>query len=410
MSAFGRLAFANGISSAGDVFLTVVLASSTFIKAQPGQAEWKVLAALIFTVLPFVLLAPIVGPALDRSRHGRRALMAFGFLGRGSLMLVMAGYLDSIVLYPLALGCLGLGKAHSVARSALLPALVQDEQELVRANSRMAVVSAGLVVLAAPIAALFATTLDQPGLALTIGGFVMFFGSAMTWRIPKVETIDVGDQARDTGEVVVPHPVKVSALTILALRFGVGFLTFYAAFSLKARGADLADIAKIAIWYAVGLNVANLLSPIVRRRIREETMISISICIPALASLFLAKNAQQVSLALSQVVIGFGAQFGQLAFDSQTQRDLPDAIRARTFARFETRFQAALLAGQVAAVILASWLEIRVVLYVLAIGLGISALLYIRDAHVEPRSQRVADERLQRELETGEPESGSFEL
>lgn len=390
MSPFGRLALANGISSAGDVFLTVVLAASTFIKPQPGQAEWKVLFALLFTMLPFIVLAPILGPALDRSRHGRRTLMAIGFAGRAILMVLMSGYLDSIVLYPLALGCLALGKGHSVARAALMPALVADEAELVRANSRMAVISAATVVIAAPLATLLAITFDAPGSALILGGIVMAAGCVFTWRIPQVETIAAADRIADVDASAVPHSVRVSILTISMLRFGVGFLTFFAAFSLKAKGATLADIAKIAVFYAVGLNIASLLSPLARKKMREETMISVSICIPAMASLVLARDAGTAALTMSQVVIGFGAQFGQLAFDSLTQRDLPDEIRARSFARFETRFQAHLLVGQVAGVILSSWLDTKVVLFVLTLTLSVTALLYIRDGHIAPRSERQA--------------------
>lgn len=122
-------------------------------------------------------------------------------------------------------------------------------------------------------------------------------------------------------------------------------------------------------------------------------MISVSICIPAVASLFLARGSGDAALALSQIVIGFGAQFGQLAFDSLTQRDLPDVIRARSFARFETRFQSFLLVGQVSAVIMASWLPIRWVLFVLALGLGTTALMYIRDVHVSPEASRAAHDR-----------------
>jgi len=44
-------------------------------------------------------------------------------------------------------------------------------------------------------------------------------------------------------------------------------------------------------------------------------------------------------------VVGIGAAAGKLSFDSIVQRDAPDAVRGRTFARFETRFQLAWVAG-----------------------------------------------------------------
>jgi hypothetical protein len=43
--------------------------------------------------------------------------------------------------------------------------------------------------------------------------------------------------------------------------------------------------------------------------------------------------------------VGIAAGTGKLAFDSIVQRDAPDAVRGRTFARFETRFQLAWVAG-----------------------------------------------------------------
>ncbi len=43
--------------------------------------------------------------------------------------------------------------------------------------------------------------------------------------------------------------------------------------------------------------------------------------------------------------MGVAASAGKLAFDSIVQRDAPDAIRGRTFARFETRFQLAWVVG-----------------------------------------------------------------
>jgi hypothetical protein len=43
--------------------------------------------------------------------------------------------------------------------------------------------------------------------------------------------------------------------------------------------------------------------------------------------------------------VGVANGAGKLAFDSIVQRDAPDAVRGRTFARFETRFQLAWVVG-----------------------------------------------------------------
>ena len=36
---------------------------------------------LLITIAPFAVIAPLIGPALDRVQHGRRAALAWSFLG-----------------------------------------------------------------------------------------------------------------------------------------------------------------------------------------------------------------------------------------------------------------------------------------------------------------------------------------
>jgi hypothetical protein len=70
-----------------------------------------------------------------------------------------------------------------------------------------------------------------------------------------------------------------------------------------------------------------------------------------------------------------GASAGRLAFDSLVQRDAPDAARGRTFARFETRFQLAWVAG--AFIPAALPIRGRLGFLILAVGLGFAGLSYL---------------------------------
>ena len=76
---------------------------------------------------PFALLAPVIGPLLDRLPHGRRAAMAGAMLARALLApgrcpaAVATGGLE---LYPAALGVLVASKAYGVVRSAVVPRLL----------------------------------------------------------------------------------------------------------------------------------------------------------------------------------------------------------------------------------------------------------------------------------------------
>ena len=49
---------------------------------------------LLVTMAPFVLVAPVIGPVLDRFRHGRRGAIAGSFALRAFLAWVMA---DAVV-------------------------------------------------------------------------------------------------------------------------------------------------------------------------------------------------------------------------------------------------------------------------------------------------------------------------
>src|SRR5919199_3935177 len=81
------------VSSAGDAMIAVALAGSQFFSVQPGEARNKVALYLLVTMAPFALLAPLVGPTLDRFPHGRRVALGVTLLARGALAWSLAGYI-----------------------------------------------------------------------------------------------------------------------------------------------------------------------------------------------------------------------------------------------------------------------------------------------------------------------------
>src|SRR5689334_2620443 len=78
-------------ASAGDAFVAVALAGTLFFSASLDQARGRVALALLVTMAPFALLAPLIGPLLDRARQGRRFLLAGTLLARGLLCWGMSG-------------------------------------------------------------------------------------------------------------------------------------------------------------------------------------------------------------------------------------------------------------------------------------------------------------------------------
>ena len=74
-------------------------------------------------------------------------------------------------------------------------------------------------------------------------------------------------------------------------------------------------------------------------------------------------------------VIAAAMNGAKLSFDSIVQRDAPDAARGRTFARFETRFQLASVAGSFVPVVVPIPLWGGMV--VIALGIAFAAFTYV---------------------------------
>ncbi|MFE1784230.1 hypothetical protein ACFW9F_17010 [Streptomyces sp. NPDC059506] len=138
------------------MLIAAALAGTIFFSVPVGEARGRVALYLVVTMAPFVLLAPVIGPLLDRLPHGRRAAVAVSMLARAVLAWAMAGSVEDagLELYPAALGVLVASKGYGVVRSAVVPRLLPSAVTLVRANSRVTL--AGLVAtgLAAPVGAL----------------------------------------------------------------------------------------------------------------------------------------------------------------------------------------------------------------------------------------------------------------
>ncbi|MFE6775330.1 MFS transporter [Streptomyces sp. NPDC057702] len=154
-SGLGKLIELHAVNSAGDMMITVALASTVFFSVPTDEARGRVALYLAITLAPFALLAPVIGPLLDRIPHGRRAAMASAMLTRALLALTMANVVSGggLELYPAALGVLVASKAYGVVRSAVVPRLLPPRFSLVKANSRVTLGGLLATGLAAPVGA-----------------------------------------------------------------------------------------------------------------------------------------------------------------------------------------------------------------------------------------------------------------
>ena len=118
---FGRLALTHVLMTAGDTLFAVSLAGSLFFSISPTAAQDKVLLYLVLTMAPFAVVAPALGPLIDRSRGARRATVVASALGRAALCPLLAADIHSLLLFPLAFAMLVLSKVYLVTKGALVP-------------------------------------------------------------------------------------------------------------------------------------------------------------------------------------------------------------------------------------------------------------------------------------------------
>ena len=346
-SPFSRLAIVHMLAVAGDTFVTMALAGSLFFSISPQAARGKVALYLLLTVAPFAVVAPLLSPVIDRSRGGRRALIIAGAASRAIVCLSMAGHLNGLLLFPEAFAVLVLSKVHMVVKSALVPSTVAGEGELVAANSRLAVLSvlAGFVAAIPGVIVLEVGVLGAPWVvrlaavafaATAVAGFRLTRPKAGDDRLPPVA---VGE-----AELHVPS-VRMAATAMGVLRAIVGFLTFLIAFNFRGDDAPAWWFGVVLAASMVGSFAGAAIAPGLRKRLVEERILQGALVLVVVVGLVAAWIGGVAAAAVLAGAVGVAAAAGKLAFDSIVQRDAPDAVRGRTFARFETRFQLAWVAG-----------------------------------------------------------------
>ena len=372
-TAFHRLAVAHTLSLAGDALVTVALAGSLFFNISPGAARGRVALSLVLTMAPFAVVAPWLGPAIDRVRGGRRFMVGAAAAGRVVAALLAAAWLHGLLLFPAAFAVLVLSKTHAVAKSSLVPSVVDDSVELVSANARLAL--AGVVV---------GTIVAVPGVivlqlvgaewVMRLAAVVFAAGAVASLRIVQVHPNE--PPARSAAMEELRHAgTRLAAIATGALRAAVGFLTFLIAFGFR-RGHEPAWVFGLVLAAStLGTVVGSLVAPALRRRIHEEHLLAGALGLVAVVMIVAVRTGGRPAAILAAGAVGISASAGKLAFDSLVQRDAPAAAVGRAFARFEAMFQLAWVAAALLPVVLR--VPVRAGYALLALGSTMTAAGYL---------------------------------
>ncbi len=381
-----RFAEAQVLSGAADALVAVSLAGSLFFNLSPEASQEQVLIYLIINMAPYVVLAPLVGPAIDRLRLGHRGIAVFLFALRAVCAAGLAVSLLDLGLYFFALALLFAAKATGVTRQALVPGLVDDPSQLVAANSRLARLS----VIAGAVGGLAGAGLlaiGSPAAAAALA-CALFIGAAIaTLRLPDPRPAPEDVPASVAYEELHRPTIVASSWAFTAVRASVGFFVFGLAFALRRESEPAWMYGATVALYGAGSFAGNAIAPLLRRRYGEDRLIAGALVVLAIVAAFGALGPSRPLVLLVAVVLGGAASVARQGFDSLVQTGAPLASRGRAFARFETRFQVAWVAGAIAAT--AIGIPIRISLGILAVGLIPATILYVRSlqeahrAHVE---------------------------
>ncbi|MBC3842875.1 MFS transporter [Streptacidiphilus sp. 4-A2] len=395
-SGLAKLIELHAVNSAGDMLVTVALASTIFFSVPTGEARGRVALYLLITMAPFVLLAPVIGPLLDRLPSGRRSAMALSMLARAAIAWMMTSSINgALTIYPEALGVLVASKAYGVVRSVVVPRLLPARVTLVKANSRVTLAGLIATALAGGLGGLL--HLIGPSWPLRGAFLVYLVGAVLAFHLPHKVDLAKGEQPavlhtqRTTDGITTvdddsasersgPHPEpgsdagsgpgssphsgpqddavpgderrlrlrSVGPSVVLALtaegtlRGLSGLLTFFMAFLLREHPVGgLRSTVELGI--VVGaLGLGNTLGTALGSWLRSrgpEMLITFLLAVAAASALTATLAYNLFTLTLLAGVAGVTQSLGKVALDSLIQRDVPELVRTSAFARSETLMQ-----------------------------------------------------------------------
>ena len=382
-SGLARLLEAHAFNTAGDAAVAVALAGTLFFSVPGEEARSQVGLFLLMTMLPFAVVAPLIGPFLDRFRRGRRWAIGATMAIRAFCCWVLAGAIadESLVLYPAALGVLVASKAYGVTKASAVPRVLPAEFTLVKANSRISLIGTGAAVLSAPLAA-GAAQIGAPW-ALRYAALLFVIGTVLTFRLPSRVDSSEGEEQVGLSEMrgntrgmrVGITSTLVGALRCNAgVRFMNGFLIMYMAFVLRQHPFDgwedrgtwlLAFVVGAA---GLGNTVGTLIASILKSRKPELTVVVVLLLDAAMVTVAALIYSLPIAVALG-LTVGICQSLGKLSLDAIIQRDVPETVRTSVFARSETLLQLSWVMG--------GFLGIVLPLDPARIGLGTAALLLV---------------------------------
>ena len=396
-SGLARVTELHATNTVGDTIMALALAGTLFFNPQTAQVRSQVAMFLLLTMVPFALVAPLIGPLLDRFSHGRRWAIGTTMAVRGFLCWVLAEAIGghSGWVFPAALGCLVASRAYTITRAAAVPRLLPEGTTLVRANSRVSMAGVVGAVIGGALGGL--AMIAGPEWALRAAFVTFVVGTVQAIRLPERVDSSAGElhpedtapipvrqprsddakpsslrgtqrgwsagparrHSSDDGEALtvdslgvfgrfrrrkraIPWPVMHAMWSTGGTRLLTGFLITFMAFLAREHPVDDIRAEVVLALVATGIGVGNFLGSIVGNVLKDhrpERIAMLSVLAATLASIATAIWYGIVTLVVLGLVLGLSSQLAKLCFDALVQREVPENVRTSVFAWSETMLQ-----------------------------------------------------------------------
>lgn len=177
----------HALQASGNAAIAIALANSLFFSIDPNAARSSVIAYLLLSVTPFVLVAPMIGPAIDKVRSGQKAVLILLLLAMGLASFGMIGRTQTLFVFPLAFGVLVFGKGYAIGKAAIMPLVVRSDKELVPKNSRLAVLT-GVMSFVGALPAALASLVGGPSWPVGLAMIQFLAAAILAFRLPSSDS------------------------------------------------------------------------------------------------------------------------------------------------------------------------------------------------------------------------------
>jgi hypothetical protein len=390
-SGLSALTYPAMMDYAANAAIAVALANTLFFAAATAQSRANVALYLLITVAPFAVVAPVVGPLLDRLQHGRRVAMALSFAGRAFLLIVMAAHVHDWLLYPSALGFMVAAKSYGVLQAAVIPRVLPPASTLVATNSRLTAFGLVAAGVSGAVTAGVAALGGSPA-ALLFTAVICLAGAGLCLRIPSWVEVTEGEvpaslrtEAPDAlGSARRRQPMGRQVVVALwgngTARVLTGFLTLFVAFAVKSQtegspGRQLVLLGMVGAAAGAGSFLGNAVGARMPLSKPDQAIIgcvAAGLCMTVLAALV----AGIAIAAVTALVAATASAVAKVCLDAVIQRGVPEASRASAFGRSETVLQTAWVMGGALGVLLPPtyWVGFASVSALLGLGLAQTVL------------------------------------